>query len=167
MANAKHKNQSKSYHSSRTRVKSSSLSRAKNRERNVFSISKKLILTVITLSSMIVILAVLFVSFANPEKTIKNKIESMATSYYESYFYPEIVTNNLNNLSDVFEKYTRHGFSAISLRQLLLLNDEEKSTVATELSNYCDLNDTYIQIFPESPFEKENYRIDYHYSCVF
>lgn len=167
MAQAKHKKQSKTYHSSRARTKKSRVSRQKLREQKVFVVSKNLMIATIIVSTMIVILTFLFVSFFNPEKNIKNHVESLTTNYYESYFYPEITANHPDDPSTILDKYSRRGFSTVSLRQLLLYNSDLKSSVATEISDYCDLNDSYIQIYPEAPFGKTDYHVEYYYSCVF
>ena len=65
------------------------------------------------------------------------------------------------------EKYEKHGFSAVSLRQLLLYDNHKNEKYDGELTKYCDKDRTVIKFYPESPYEKTNYRVDYTYSCEF
>lgn len=163
------KTNSQKYHASRSRVKSSHLSSRKRIDRQVYSATKKSILTVIIFSMLIVILAVLFVIFNDPEKLVKQKITDITTDYYENYYYPSLIGNaaDEDSLSDIMTPYVTPGFATISLRQLLLFDNERFAKTATFVKQYCDENKTFAHIYPDPPFGKKNYHIDYIYSCAF
>ena len=167
MAKAKNKNQSKKFHNSRARVRLSHLSRVKKRDQHIFRAAKNTTFTVIILTTLVMILITLFASFINPERIIKHKIESIATDYYESYFYPEIVTNNVKTPSEIFEKYTTTGFTLVSFQQLLLFDGEKHADSVAAISEYCELDSSYVKFYPDSPFYKTDYHVEYHYSCAF
>lgn len=163
------KNRSQDIHTSRTRTKSSRLSAQKKRDRQVFNATKKSILIVIVFSMLIVILVLLLSYFEKPEHLVKRKIENIAADYYENYYYPNLIgnANSQDSLEDIMSHYTEVGFATISLRQLLLFDNERYKETASFILKYCDENHTSVRIFPEAPFGKTNYRIDYHYSCAF
>lgn len=161
------KNSSHNFHASRNTVKPSRLARKQKSSRRVFKITKRSILTVIILAMLVVILAVLLSTFASPERVVKSKVESIATDYYENYFYPEITEGNSTPLSQIMERYEESGFAKVTLRQLLLFDGGRHTSSTAALTAYCDENATFIQIFPTPPFSKTDYHIDYHYSCTF
>lgn len=163
------KNRSQDIHTSRTRTKSSRLSTHKKRDRQIFNVTKKSILFIIILSMLIVILVLLLSSFENPERLVKQKLTNITSDYYENYYYPNLIgsASSQDSLEDIMSHYTEVGFATISLRQLLLFDNERYKETATFLKKYCDENQTTARIYPEAPFGKTNYRIDYHYSCAF
>ena len=169
MAYAKNKKRSNNFHNSRVRAKSSHLARSKKIENQTVQGARRTILVVIIMAMLAVILAVFSVYFFNSERVVKQKITDIATDYYENYYYPQLVgtANEKASLEQIMSHYTRAGFARVTLRQLLLFDSGRYSKSASTLTNYCDENTTYIQIFPEPPFGKSDYRIDYHYSCTF
>lgn len=166
MAKVTNKN-SRSYHTSRSKAKLSKAATSQRNSRRIFFFAKRSILVVIVLAMLTVILMLLLMIFSNPERVVKNKIEAIATDYYENYFYPQITEDNPASLPEIMERYELPGFALVTLRQLLLYDDERNANSAKILSNYCNENATYIQIFPESPYSKTDYHINYHYSCAF
>lgn len=133
----------------------------KERDRRLFLIAKRSALSVIALAMLVVILALLFVSFTKPEKVVTAKIEAITADYYENYFYDRI--KDYSNLGS----YTENGFSKVTLRQLLLFDSERHANDASLLNEYCDTEATYVRIYPEEPFAKTDYHVDYHYACTF
>jgi len=131
------------------------------RERRMLMIARRLALSVIILSMLVVILMVLFMSFTKPEKVVTQKIEEISVDYYENYFYDRI--KSYDNL----DAYVENGFSRVSLRQLLLFDSERHADAASLLNQYCDSEKTYIRIYPEEPFSKTDYHIEYNYACTF
>lgn len=133
----------------------------KEHDRKVFLIAKRLILAVIVMAMLLVVLMLLFTSFTQPEKVVTAKIEGITADYYENYFYDRI--KDYSNL----DSYTENGFSKVTLRQLLLFDSERHAGDASLLNKYCDTEATYVRIYPEAPFSKHDYRVDYHYACTF
>ena len=168
MTNAKNKNNSVKYHTPRTTINSSTISRSKIHDRKIFTIAKNSILTVIILSTMIIILVLLFMTFSDPERIIKSNIESYATDYYENHLYQEIATtSSSDSIAEIMQKYATIGFSPVPMRQLLVYSNNDQNEITSIISSYCDIGDSYIKFFPNPPFGKHDYRIEYHYACTF
>ena len=165
------KNNSIFLHTPHTRVQTSRLARSRETNRKVYSASKRIVLVVIVLAMLMVVLAILLNIFSDPERVVKRKIEAITADYYENYFYPQITAvsemQNSNNLAEKMKRYETPGFAEVSLRQLLLFDNERYAEAASILTTYCDENKTSVQIFPESPFGKTDYHVKYHYSCNF
>ena len=161
------KKNSSDFHASRTRIKSSRLSAHKKLDRQIFSTTKKAILTVIVFSVLIVILVVLLMTFEKPERLVKQKLTDITADYYENYYYPNFVGNadDEKSLEEIMSRYTASGFATISLRQLLLFDNERYAETAKFIQKYCDENKTFARIYPEAPYGKTNYHVDYLYAC--
>ena len=144
---------------------------------NYNRIAKDSVLTVIVTVLLIVTGFTVFGMIATPEYLIKNEITAIATDYYENYFYNKILNNNSlatdspdfseSTMEKIMEKYIDRGFANISLRQLLLYDDEKHVAATSLLEEYCNLDASNIRIYPEAPFDRQNYRVDYKYSCKF
>ena len=127
---------------------------------------QKTILVVIILAIITVLFSVIFTLVFTTERQVKTKISSLASSYYEDYFYPNIISDN-NNTPKIVEHYSGTGFSKVSLRQIILSNQKITASEADFLRKYCNENDTLVQFFPESPYDKTSYRVEFTYSCNF
>ena len=163
MGNTKNKKSTKK--SSKVHVKNpvkrlSKRMREKERDRKMFLVLKRSILSVIALAMLTVILALLLTSFTEPERVVTSKIEGITADYYENYFYDRISDYDL-------EKYADKGFSKVTLRQLLLFDSERHVDAMSLLSQYCDIEATYVRIYPEKPFSKTDYHVEYNYACTF
>lgn len=165
---------SKKVHTANTRTKRSYIS-----SQHTATAARNTILVVIVLAMLTVILFTIYNLIATPEFLVKREIDSITRDYYENYFYPQILENNSlspeeSNLtviepvmSEALKRYAEHGFARLSLRQLTLFDDRRHGASQRYLSEYCNLDQTLIKIYPEPPFGSKNYRIDYTYSCEF
>ena len=93
------------------------------------------------------------------ENVTKRKVEELARDYYENYYFEK-------NEKDV-SKRAEKGIGKISLRQLVLFDNGRHLDMSEELSEVCDTSATSVNIYPEAPYEKQNYRVEYNYSCNF
>ncbi len=160
---------SSSIHESRAKMNEPKCVRMKEKDQKFVLTVRGVILTVIVLAMMSVILAVLVVTFHNPERIIESKIESIAADYYENYYYEKILNNIPSNkkVGELMEKYAEGGFSDVSLRQLMLFDGRRHADAETELYRYCDPDETYVHFYPEEPFGVTDYRVEYKYACIF
>ncbi|MBR3252654.1 hypothetical protein IKF84_01105 [Candidatus Saccharibacteria bacterium] len=135
------------------------------------------VLTVIATIMLIVIGFNIFCLVVTPEKLVKDEITAITSDYYENYFYNKVLDNNslstdnadfnASAMEKILKNYTNRGFASISLRQLLL-SDDQKHIAATEhLEKYCNLDRSNIKIYPEAPYNRQNYHVEYSYSCKF
>lgn len=139
--------------------------------------AKGSILTIIVAVLFIMIGFTTFGLIATPEYLVKNEITAIATDYYENYFYNRILDNNFlttdspdfseSTMEKIMDKYIDRGFANVSLRQLLLYDNKKHAAATPLLEEYCNLDASSIRIYPEAPFDRQNYRVDYKYSCKF
>lgn len=167
MAKTKNKDGSAKYHTGRAKIGSSNLARSRRIDRQVFETAKRSIVTIIIFAMLIVILVTLLSIFQNPETAVRRKIESITSDYYENHFYPEITDGVEGSLDEIMEHYHTHGFAIVSLRQLLLYDNGRHAESTGAITKYCDENSTFARIYPEPPYGKTNYRVEYTYSCAF
>lgn len=137
-------------------------------------IARRVILVVIGLAGLTVILATLAQAIFTPENTVKSNVEAIVRDYYENYFYAEIIAENQTatgepkkSLDEIMSRYQEPGFAKVPLRQLLLYDEQKYAGTTAILDTYCSLDQTYVKIYPDPPFEKTDYHVDYHYSCDF
>ena len=155
MAYAKNKYSSK-IHTSKTRFLSS-------RQK---SLAQKITLAIIIIAALAVITAVICSFVFDSERLTKAKISNLARDYYENHFYQNMTIDE-DKLSEEMSKYAETGFNSVSLRQIILSTDNNHSADADFIRKYCDEKSTIVRFFPEPPFDKTSYRIEYSYSCDF
>lgn len=153
------------------RVRTNSLRRARAREfsRKSHSVARTVILVVIGLTMLTVVLGVLAARFNHPEHVVSRRIEEISADYYENYFYDKLkdYASESRPFDKIMKYYENSGFSKVTLRDLLLFDNERHAADANLLKKYCDESATYVKFYPVEPFGKKDYRAEYNYSCVF
>ena len=134
-----------------------------------FTTPQKVVLVIIILSMITVIVSAVCIFLFKPENTVKAKISELSADYYENYLYPSFNFEGLSSeeLSDFMKKYETNGLTAVPLRQLLLYDHQKNADAAPLLKKYCDEDATLIRVYPEPPYSKTSYHIDYIYACEF
>ena len=117
----------------------------------------KLILGVIGIATIIVVFSIIFSLLTSPEHLTKSEFNTLASKYYEDYLYENITDPS------ILEKYQKTGLSVVTLRQLIL--HEPSLGPSDNLKKYCDENQSYIKIYPEAPYKKSDYRVEFTYTC--
>lgn len=148
-------------HISKTPVIISGPALSRSRSYDFYHFSKNSILTVIAFVTLMVVGFAIFNLIATPEFLVKNRIKKITSDYYENYFYDSVPDH------EALDIYKDTGLAKVSLRQLLLYSDKKHATSLELFEKYCDLESTYIKIYPESPYDRQNYHVDYAYSCNF
>ena len=128
---------------------------------------RRVILTVIGVAIAVVVVGVIYSLVWSPEKATKAKLDEMAREYYEGFTYENLINGAMSQeeIEGVMDKYKVRGFAPVYLRQLLLYNNQENMKEAGFVKNYCDENLTYVKIYPEAPYDKKSYRVEYKYVC--
>ncbi|MBR3052407.1 hypothetical protein IKG60_02185 [Candidatus Saccharibacteria bacterium] len=158
----KHKNRARrsaTLHQPRTRIITNSRA----------LIAKRVVIVVIVVALMSVVTALVCQLFFNEEKMTKRQLEAMAAEYYEDYIYENLVHGAMSQaeIEAKMEKYVSGGFAAVNLRQLLLYDNGKNIENGGLLQEHCDANTTSAKFYPEEPFDKKSYRIEYRYDCDF
>ena len=171
MVSYKHPNSKPRF--TRRSVKSSALHTSKSRV-GIFSLNtpaRKIILAVIIMAFAAVIAAVVSSFLLKPERIVKSKLDSLASDYYENYYYEKFANSDqaksIDNLDSAMSKYVESGFARVTLRQLILHDAETNQSTADYVLKYCDKEGTYVIFYPESPFSRTSYHTEFTYSCAF
>ncbi|MBQ3348731.1 hypothetical protein IJG90_04475 [Candidatus Saccharibacteria bacterium] len=153
----------------RPHIKSSHLASSHKKDFKIYNYSRRTILVVIFLAMMSVTFSVLSIFYFSPEQTTTRTIQSLAQDYYENYLYDLVGSENTSNKTreEIFERYAEHGFANYSLNQLLNFDNGRHIKSASSLTKYCDPVNTFVRIYPDSPFGRTDYHIVYTYSCKF
>ena len=133
-------------------------------------ITRRIAMILIFGAMVAVIVFAVYKAINTPEKRVKDRIAQYASDYYEEYYYPKIKKNvDENVFEDVMRQYAERGIEdgRVTLRQLMLYNGGKFSNELETISDYCNLDSTIVEIYPEKPYEKENYHVKYKYSCNF
>ena len=92
----------------------------------------------------------------------------MSVDYYENYFYKNFQgTVGGGSITDAVSGYAEKGFAKVPLKQLLLFDGGKYRGLMDEMKKYCDIDATTMQVFPKAPYNNDDYRIEYNYSCNF
>ena len=144
---------------------------ANKRNRAKKAIAPRIILVIIILAFISVIIAIICSFVFTPEKIVQTKIEAISKDFYENYLYDNLVKSDKisdqTSLEDIMQKYQKYGFGIVHLRQILAHNKDKKPSDVSYIINYCDENKTLIRFYPDPPFERTSYHIEYSYSCNF
>ncbi len=131
--------------------------------------ARKFVLILIPALVVIIVFSVICANIFNPEHQIKSKLEALATNHYENIIYEKLVTSS-NYSGDPETALSRNkdrGLPSYTLRQLLLEDQVKTADAAEYLLKYCDENATTVKFYPEPPYERTSYRVEYTYSCNF
>ena len=148
-------------HDSRSKVIISKPALSRSISYDSYHFSRNSILSIIVFTMLVILGFTIFNLIATPEFFVKKRIESIASDYYENYFYDSVPDHEALGI------YEKTGLPRINLRQLLLYSDKRHATSLELFEKYCDLYATNIKIFPESPYARTNYHVEYTYSCNF
>lgn len=132
-------------------------------------IEKKITIVCIIVAAVAVVASLFIGFFFNSERVAQRKLAELAKDYYENYYYDKFMqTIDDESLEEAFGKNEERGFAPVYLRQLLLFDNERNTKYEKYFSTSgykCNKNETKIQIFPEAPYGKTNYKVEYVFSC--
>lgn len=165
MKTAKKKKASSTLHTSRTRVESSRIAHDKKVERIKADTAQTAIIGVILGAMLVVVVGVLAIQFAKPERQVADKVSALASNYYENSLYKSVTDEGANK--DVLKKYTETGFAPVTLRQLLLFKSYTDTKESKYLNRYCSDEATRVTYYPKEPYGVKDYTVEYQYSCSF
>lgn len=123
-------------------------------------LDSKLIFKIIFSISSIIVLIFLIIFLFNNYKDIhlKGILGKLGDKYYQDYYYDEIEGNS-DQVKSFLKTFTKKGLK-ISLETLGSYNGKTSLESIKELElNNCDKNKTYIIIYPQKPYDKDNFKI--------
>lgn len=127
------------------------------------------IIVVIIIAMLVVVAAILVQVFNVPERSVKSRMDSIVSDYYENYFYKNVIKNGTTteSLNRIMDKFKEPGFSRVYFRQLLLYDNQKYSDDTPFITKYCDENSSFVIIYPDPPYGKTDYHTQFYYSCEF
>ena len=145
----------------------SSYGRRVARKKYDITVVRRVVLWVIGLAIVVVAVSVVVSLVWNPENITKAKLDEMAKEYYEGYIYENLINGSMSQdeIDKAMERYVDWGFAPVNLRQLLLYDNQKNMKDAGFVREYCDENSTSVKFYPEAPYDKKSYRMEYKYAC--
>lgn len=107
--------------------------------------------------SIIISIVSLFVN--DNSSKMKNIAKELGENYYKSSLYDTFKTNGTSLLS-IFKD---DGYK-VNLQTLLEDNQDYVSYFVSE-DNLCDLENSYIVIYPKKPYKEGNYKVKTYLDC--
>lgn len=132
---------------------------------------------IIIVSILVLVLVTLTVIILNPfekkesnEEQITKKLETMGAKFYEDFYYKQIET--LGDEKTVFLKNFEKIGIKVDLGNLSRYKGQDSEEVLKQFVNKktnkaCDKEKTQVVIYPQSPYDKESYKIEVILECGF
>ena len=126
------------------------------------------ILGLILIAAVTVLIAVFSTIFTTSlEDNVRGKIKVVAENYYKNYFYGPLAAKANKSMGDILERYEMSGLSSVSIWQILHYSEEKYPKEAEMIREFCDENASEVVFYPKSPFQENDFTIDYRLSCEF
>ncbi len=134
---------------------------------------KMIYLSIIIVLIMVILIYFVSKAFLEARKTNQERvteyIEKLAKDFYEDYYYPQLNDMKENELIEdiptFLSNFEQRGIP-ISLNQLIEVHYKTESEINKVLKNYqCSFEETGFQIYPQSPYQKDSYKLDLHIVC--
>jgi hypothetical protein len=90
-------------------------------------------------------------------------LEKMGIDYYENYLYPSIMENPETSAT-VLAQYAAEGIR-VTARDIVSMYKDIDPEVFYKKGNYCDFINTYVTIYPKSPYTVKDYTLKTNVSC--
>lgn len=134
-----------------------------------YDLVQKIILGIIAACFLVVIFYLIYSLINRPENRVPRLISEISEDYYENYLYEKFSKSDSfkNDPDKTMELYSQYGFTPVDLKTLLLYDNQKNAKYSEELRKYCSVEATSVKFYPESPYGKKDYRVEYSYSCEF
>ena len=129
--------------------------------------NKKTLIMVVALIVVIIIISILDLIFGindNNKVDVEGSVKAFAEIYYEESYYPYVQSLFQQEYSNKLRQDEKEGIK-LTLRKILNTFEEVNVNNFYQEGNYCDFNNTYAMIYPESPYGISDYRIEVKVSC--
>jgi len=116
---------------------------------------------------IITIVIVVITSFMNNMGKVSKPtdvLEKMGADYYENYLYPSIIEDNAT-MATVLAKYSVEGIKVTVKDFMSMYKDYDFSIFKKGKYASCDFDLTYVTIYPVSPYEVDDYKMDSKVYC--
>lgn len=133
----------------------------------MIDMNKKLIVIISVIVGVLVValasILVLINTKGYREKLIQSDLRKMAEEFY-SYYYDE--NNKDKKVKEYLEKYKDSGLGiTLGDLKIYLKSRNKKKKYDSKRLEKCDVANTIVTVFPESPYGKKNFRLEFKISC--
>lgn len=115
---------------------------------------------------IITIVIVVVTSFMNNVGKVSKPadvLEKMGADYYENYLYPSIMENTATSAT-VLAQYAAEGVK-VTARDIVSMYKDIEADTFYKKGNYCDFLNTYVIIYPKSPYTVTDYTLKTNVLC--
>lgn len=98
-----------------------------------------------------------------PKKQLENLMEHVGKTYYEQVFYHDF--NDKDNDYAILKSFEKDGITIDLDTAMYNIGYETDKFVNHKTNQQCDLKNSYIYIYPKSPYGMKDYKIDVNLSC--
>ena len=139
------------------------------RTRNTDLVAKRVVIVVICLAIAVVGGFAAFVLLYDENEVVRGQLDELARAYYEEFTYPSLIKDGMSRAEkeSLMEQYVERGFADVRLRQMIRRDGGKTVNDTSLIHKHCDENETVMRVYPEEPFDRKSYRIEYRYSCDF
>lgn len=132
-------------------------------EANKGALKTAILMIIITI---IIVVITSFMSSSSKTSTPKEALNTLAKSYYENDFYPGLDEMSTEAKQSLLDKYSTEGIK-ITLRKILEnipdINGDIFFNAKKKIN--CDVDYTYIKIYPVYPYTKSDYKVEVTTDC--
>lgn len=148
---------------------SKSTKKSRNNPMPISRVAKKIVSGGIIICAVIVLMCLIVNTYYDPAKVATRKLEELAKDYYENYYYDKLLEEiGEEGLVEQFESLNGKGMANVPLRHLLLFDNARNEEYGKFFDNtryHCDRSETNVKIFPEEPYGRQDYSVEYTTVC--
>ncbi len=117
-----------------------------------------------------IFLIMTFMKPKNNKKELESSLKEMGIEFYENFYYEQVGTS-IDERTNLLSKYTDIGIK-VDLDNLERYNSGKFKDKISEFKNArtnekCSRTDTKVIIYPKSPYQKKDYKIEIRLDCGF
>ena len=90
-------------------------------------------------------------------------LKKMGADYYENYLYPSIIEDTATSAT-VLAQYSAEGIK-VTARDIVSMYEDVSAETFYKKGYYCDFLNTYVVIYPKSPYTATDYTLEAVTSC--
>lgn len=113
--------------------------------------------------TIVIIVVTSFINNIGKVSKTGDVLEKMGADYYENYLYPSIMENTETS-STVLAQYAAEGIK-VTARDIVSMYKDIDPEIFYKKGNYCDFINTYVTIYPISPYAVKDYTMKTNVSC--
>ena len=116
---------------------------------------------------LIVIIVLIILNNTSYEAKLKKELTNMGKDFYENYYYPGL--GNIDKKDEILKNMSTIGIK-VNLNNLVTYNNKKNEDKLEmfkndKTKNECNKEETKVIIYPEKPYNNDNYKIEVRLDC--